>query len=102
MQLICVSRGSYSCGKAFAESLARKLGRTCIGREELLERASLDGISAGKLEIACIKPPERAHDSRARALSGVLVQGVRAYVRRRRMYATIVAEPELKEAKIHA
>lgn len=56
MQLICISRGSYSCGKAFAESLARKLGCTCIGREELLERATLAGIAAGKLEMACIKP----------------------------------------------
>jgi hypothetical protein len=32
----------------------------------------------------------------------VLVQVVRAYVRRRRMYATIVVEPELKEAKTTA
>lgn len=56
MQLICVSRGSYSCGKAFAESLARKLGCACIGREELLEKATVDGIAAGKLEMACINP----------------------------------------------
>jgi len=32
----------------------------------------------------------------------ILIQVVKAYVRRRRMYATIVAEPELREAKIHA
>jgi uncharacterized membrane protein YfcA len=32
----------------------------------------------------------------------ILVQVVRAYVRRRRMYATIVVEPELKEAKTTA
>ena len=56
MQLICISRGSYSCGKAFAESLARKLGCTCLGREELLERATLAGIAAGKLEMACVNP----------------------------------------------
>ena len=56
MQLICVSRGSYSCGKAFAESLARKLGCACIGREELLERATVAGIAAGKLEMACVNP----------------------------------------------
>jgi cytidylate kinase len=56
MQLICISRGSYSCGKAFAESLARKLGCACIGREELLERATLAGIAAGKLEMACVNP----------------------------------------------
>ncbi len=56
MHLICISRGSYSCGKAFAESLARKLGCACIGREELLERATLAGIAAGKLEMACVNP----------------------------------------------
>jgi hypothetical protein len=56
MQLICVSRGSYGCGKAFAESLARKLGCACIGREELLEKATLAGIPVGKLEMACLKP----------------------------------------------
>ncbi len=32
----------------------------------------------------------------------ILVQVVRAYVRRRQMYATIVTETELREAKIHA
>jgi uncharacterized membrane protein YfcA len=32
----------------------------------------------------------------------ILIQVVRAYVRRRRMYATIVVEPELKEAKTTA
>jgi hypothetical protein len=56
MQLICISRGSYSCGKAFAESLARKLGCTCVGQEELLERATIAGIAAGKLEMACVNP----------------------------------------------
>jgi cytidylate kinase len=56
MQLICVSRGSYSSGQAFAESLARKLGCACIGREEMLERATIAGIAAGKLEMACVNP----------------------------------------------
>jgi hypothetical protein len=32
----------------------------------------------------------------------ILVQVVRAYVRRRKMYATIVVEPDLKEAKTPA
>ncbi len=54
MQLVCISRGSYGCGKAFAESLARNLGCRCIGREELLEQATLSGIAAGKLEMACV------------------------------------------------
>ncbi len=55
MQLICISRGSYSCGKAFAERLAHHLGCRCIGREELLEQATLSGIAAGKLELACVR-----------------------------------------------
>jgi len=56
MQLICVSRGSYCCGKGFAESLARKLGCACVGREELLDKATKAGIAAGKLEMACLNP----------------------------------------------
>ncbi len=56
MRLICVSRGSYSGGKAFAEELASRLGCACVGREELLERATDAGIAAGKLEMASLKP----------------------------------------------
>jgi cytidylate kinase len=55
MQLICISRGSYSIGKAFAESLAAKLGSACLGREELLDEAARSGVAAGKLEMACLK-----------------------------------------------
>jgi hypothetical protein len=55
VQLICISRGSYRCGKAFAESLARELSCVCISREDLLEKATLAGIAAGKLEMACVK-----------------------------------------------
>lgn len=56
MQLVMVSRGSYSCGRAFAESLARKLGCACLSREELIERATESGIAAGKLEMAALRP----------------------------------------------
>ena len=56
MRLICVSRGSYSGGKAFAEELASRLGCACVGREEVLERATEAGIAAGKLEMASLKP----------------------------------------------
>jgi len=88
MQIICISRGSYSKGKAFAEALASKLGCPCIGREELLEKATDAGIAAGKLEIACLKSRvfnermmlEREHFQAfataylaERALSGTLV-----------------------------
>lgn len=56
MQIVCVSRGSYSNGRAFAERLATKLGCPCLGREELLDLAASAGIAAGKLEMACLKP----------------------------------------------
>jgi len=56
VQLVCISRGSYSSGGAFAESLATKLGCDCLSREELLEQATRAGIAAGKLELACLKP----------------------------------------------
>ena len=56
MQIVCVSRGSYSNGRAFAERLATKLGCACLGREELLDQAATAGIAAGKLEMACLKP----------------------------------------------
>lgn len=55
MRLICVSRGSYSRGREFAEDLASRLGCACVGREDLLERATEAGIAAGKLELACLK-----------------------------------------------
>jgi cytidylate kinase len=55
MQLICVSRGSYSQGEAFAEGLSSKLGCACLGRENLLEEATKAGIAAGKLEMASLK-----------------------------------------------
>ncbi len=55
MQIICISRGSYSGGKDLAESLARMLGYTCIGREQLLEEATKSGIAVGRLETAMLK-----------------------------------------------
>ncbi|MEW6443759.1 MAG: cytidylate kinase family protein [bacterium] len=56
MQLICVSRGSFSAGKELAEKLAKKLGYPSIGREQLIEEATRAGIQVGKLETAMIKP----------------------------------------------
>jgi cytidylate kinase len=55
MNIICISRGSFSIGKAFAELLAAKLGSACLGREELLELATKAGVAAGRLEMACLK-----------------------------------------------
>lgn len=56
MQLICISRGSFSAGKELAEKLAKKLDYPCLGREELIEEATRSGIPVGKLETAMIKP----------------------------------------------
>ncbi len=56
MQIICISRGSQSRGKEFAENLATKLGYECLSREQLLEEASNRRIPVGKLETAIIKP----------------------------------------------
>jgi len=36
MSIVTISRGSYSRGKDVAEKVAKKLGYTCIGREDLL------------------------------------------------------------------
>ncbi len=56
MQIVCISRGSYSRGTELAESLAGKLGYQCLGREELVEEANKNGIPVGKLEVAILKP----------------------------------------------
>jgi cytidylate kinase len=56
MQIICVSRGSQSRGKEFAEKLAAKLGYECTSREQLLEEATRRKIPIGKLETAIIRP----------------------------------------------
>lgn len=55
MQIICVSRGSNSRGKEFAEAFARKLGYSCVGREDLVEEAVKAGIAVSKLELAMAK-----------------------------------------------
>ncbi|MFO8058223.1 MAG: cytidylate kinase-like family protein [bacterium] len=51
MQVICISRGTYSGGREFAVKLAEKLGYACLGREELIEAATEEGIQVGKLEM---------------------------------------------------
>jgi cytidylate kinase len=55
-QIICVSRGSMSRGKEFAEALARKLDYPVLGREDLIEAAIKDGIQVGKLETSMMNP----------------------------------------------
>lgn len=55
MQVICVSQGARSAGKELARSLAKNLGHRCISREELVEAATGEGISVGKLEMAMLR-----------------------------------------------
>lgn len=56
MQVICISRGTFSGGKELAEKLAEKLGYQCLSREELIDAATKEGIQVGKLEVAMMKP----------------------------------------------
>ncbi len=56
MQVICISRGTLGRGRELAELTAKKLGYTCLGREELVEAAIKEGIQVGKLEMAMLKP----------------------------------------------
>ncbi|MFH1809592.1 MAG: cytidylate kinase-like family protein [Pseudomonadota bacterium] len=55
MQLICVSRGTYSGGRRLAENLAAKLGHSCLSREDLSDAATSAGIAVGKLEMAVLR-----------------------------------------------
>ncbi len=55
MQIICVSKGAYSAGKELAQSLAKNLGHLCISRGELVDAATSEGISVGKLEMAMVR-----------------------------------------------
>jgi cytidylate kinase len=55
MRIIGISRGSFSAGKSFAETLAAKLDYDCIGREELTDSATRAGIPVGKLEMAVVR-----------------------------------------------
>jgi cytidylate kinase len=55
MQIVCVSRGTYSGGRRLAEKLAAKLGSHCMAREDLTEAATRAGIPVGKLEMAVVR-----------------------------------------------
>lgn len=55
MQIICVCRCSYWFGKELAEKLAANLGYQCVAREELTDKAALNGIPIGKIETAIMK-----------------------------------------------
>lgn len=56
MQIICISRGTFSGGQEVAIRLAERLGYPCLSMEELMEAATHEGIPIGKLQMAMIKP----------------------------------------------
>jgi len=55
LQIICISRYSYSYGKKLAEELSSALNYECISREDLTNQATAYGIPVGKLETAIVK-----------------------------------------------
>lgn len=55
--IITVSRGSYSMGKAVAESVAERLGYECLSRDVLLEASDQFNIEEIKLERAIKDAP---------------------------------------------
>ena len=57
MAIVFISSTSAELRKEVAESLARKLGYPCLGREELVDQATEAGIPVGKLEMSVIKMP---------------------------------------------
>jgi cytidylate kinase len=57
MSIITISRGTFSGGKAFAESLANRLRYQAIGDEVILEAACKYGIPPEKLSAAMNRPP---------------------------------------------
>jgi cytidylate kinase len=56
MQIICMSKGTAAWGQELAERLAAKMGYACLGREDLIEAATGEGIQIGKLEMAMLEP----------------------------------------------
>ena len=52
MAIVTISRGTFSGGKAVAETLAQHLGYPCVSREIILDAAKQYGISEQKLTAA--------------------------------------------------
>jgi cytidylate kinase len=57
MSVVTISRGTLSGGLMIAESLSAKLGYRCIGRDVIVEKAALSGISQDLLRDVLDKPP---------------------------------------------
>jgi len=58
MAIITISRGTFSGGMMLAEELSKRLPYHCVGREEIVEKASKQyGVSEEKLRTAILKRP---------------------------------------------
>ena len=58
MAIITISRGTFSGGMMLAEELSNRLDYHCVGREEIVEKASHQyGVSEEKLRTAILKRP---------------------------------------------
>jgi hypothetical protein len=88
MQVICVSRGTRERGRELAERLSEKMGYRCLGREDLVEAATKEGIQVGKLEMAMIKP--RAFSERLAFERDQYLAFCRAYLCERALNEDIV------------
>lgn len=58
MAIITISRGTFSGGKAVAESLGKELGYPCISKEIIIDAAEEFGVPEDKLVAAMEKPPK--------------------------------------------
>jgi cytidylate kinase len=57
MEVITISRGTFSGGKLLAERLSATLGYRCIDRDEIVARAAGCGVSSKDLLSALATPP---------------------------------------------
>ena len=57
MSVITISRGTFSGGLMLAERLGERLGYRTVGRDTIVEKAALSGISQDVLRDALQKPP---------------------------------------------
>jgi len=74
MAIVIISSADGNTRRELAESLARKLDCPVLGREEVVERATEDGVPVGRLEIAVLKqsiPKERLARHKAQYLASV-------------------------------
>jgi len=61
MAIIMISRGTFSGGKAVAETLAERLGYTCVSNEILFDAAEQYKVPEERLSEALNEPPRAWH-----------------------------------------